>query len=180
MTITTVGLLVSPDHDPIETARWYVAFTTAVADATATAVAEETALARAARDADDDDQVDESEDSKVDDLVQRWVAFKPHNAERLRAAVKGLRALGYELRLSEPRSSGAGSRTYLRALRTDGANCGYLNSTSFSFVGAAMLVENKSGIKGSGVQPGRYPHINWKFSGSVEIVINVAQGFLAM
>jgi hypothetical protein len=170
MTATTVGLLVSPEHDPIETARWYVAFMAAVA--------EETAQARAARNADDDDdddQVDESEDSKVDDLVKRWVAFKPSNSEMLRAAVKGLRALGYELRLSEPRSSGAGSRTYLRALRADGANCGYINSTSFSFVGAATLVENKPDIK-----PGRYPYIPWSVSGSVEIVINVAHDFLAM
>lgn len=161
-----VGLMLSTDSDPAETARWVTAFNKAMA--------EEAQQERAARDANDEVEVEHAADGAVDELVQRWVNYKPNNAENIRAAVKSLRAFGYTLALSEPRSSAAGSRTYLRALRPDGLNIGYLNSTSFAFVGAAALVQDAPGI-----HPGRYPYIPWSEPGSIELVVNIANQFLA-
>lgn len=164
-----LGLMVSPDTDPTQAARWVVQFSAALE--------EEMAAARAARNADVDLDVDDStdtEDADVDKLVKRWVNHKPQNSEQIRSVVKALRHLGYALKVSEPRSSGAGSRTYLRALRGDGANVGYMNSTSFSFVGASEMAKGERHVQDSA----RYPYIKWAAPGAIETVVNIAHRFL--
>ncbi len=134
--------------------------------------AEEAEEVRAARNADAGDDADRAvtPDDAVDELVKRWVNYKPKNEASIRAVVDGLRRMGYELALSEPRTSGAGSRTYLRALRRDGMNAGYMNSTRFSLVGAASLVEDDAEP-----QPA---YIAWAEADSVQTVLEAARQFL--
>jgi len=168
MLATHLGLTVSPDMDPVATARWVVEFHDALA--------EDQARSAAARDADGDEPetAEGTGDEAVDALVDRWVKYRPANAAQVRAAIKALRALGYQLVLSDPRV-GDTSRTYLRALRPgNGANAGYLNSTSFTFIGTKTLIKGEQGV----TEGGRYPYISWDTPGAAETVANVAMEFL--
>ena len=165
-----VRLHATTQDDPVEAAQWVVAFNTALR--------EEHAAAQAARSADDDPAADQSgsgsptNDDGVAELVGRWIDFRPGNADRLRAAVAGLRDLGYTLALSEPRT-GTGNRTYVRALRPDGANAGYMNSTSFTFVGSSAIATVEPNVG-----DGRYPYIAWTTDNAVQTVLKVAKTFL--
>lgn len=48
-----------------------------------------------------------------------------------------------------------------------------MNSSSFSFVGASTLANNRPGV-----QSARYPYLPWTADGSVQTVLEVAKQFL--
>jgi hypothetical protein len=160
----TLNLLVTvtPDSDPAITAKFAYDVET---------------MYRAMHDTrpDEPDDDDVVLDVGVEDLTRRWISFAPSNAEAIRAVMRALAGLGYTLALPASRSGG-GARTYLRALRPDGANLGYANSASFTFVGSAGIAEGRPGVE-SGDEH-RYPVVRWSTPGAVERVLDIALDYL--
>ena len=166
MKLTPPVLLVDPSTDPIACAKWTVAYLTEVQNLLA--------------DADDIEQAtqSESEDAPVTDgvteLLSRWIKFAPMNAEVLQTLHAALPGLGFTLKLSESRGE-AGPRTYVRVLRADGKSAGYLNATSFTFVGARhdAVVQEDDRVQ----RDGRYPYLPLSVGNARDLILDVAERF---
>jgi len=166
MTLAPPALLVDPTSDPIASAQWTVAYLTEVENLLADANDVEDAPGSETDHAPQTDAVTE--------LVSHWIKFAPMNGSTLQTLHAKLPALGFTLKLSEPRGE-AGPRTYVRVLRADGRSAGYLNATSFTFVGArhdAVVKEDARVIRG-----GRYPYLSLSVGSAVDLILDVAAGF---
>lgn len=110
-----------------------------------------------------------SDAARVEKLVQRWVSYAPANEARIRAVLDGLRGLGYAVTPAESRSGGS-DQTYVRVLRPDGRNVGYMNSSSFVFLGKATR---------SIVAESETRRYSWSEPDSVDVVLHIAGRLIA-
>jgi hypothetical protein len=81
--------------------------------------------------------------------------------------------------LEEPvaRSAKSGARTYMRVLRADGVNAGFLNSSTFTYVRSrAALPAHSELVKASG----RYPSTDLNSAAAVDFVAHVVSEFSRM
>jgi len=166
MTLTPPVLLVDPTSDPIASAQWTVAYLTEVENLLADANDVEDAAGSKA------DHVPETD--AVTELLSRWIKFAPMNASTLQTLHAKLPELGFTLKLSESRGE-AGPRTYVRVLRADGKSAGYLNATSFMFVGARhdAVVKEDDRVK----RDGRYPYLSLSVGSAGDLILDVVERF---
>lgn len=166
MNLTSPVLLVDPTTDPIVSAQWTVAYLTQVENLLADATDVEDATASEVEPAPETDGVTQ--------LVNRWIKFAPMNAGTLQTLHAKLPELGFTLKLSESRRE-TGPRTYMRVLRSDGKSAGYLNATSFTFVGArhdAVVKEDDRVERG-----GRYPYLPLSAGSARDLILDVVGRF---
>jgi len=115
-------------------------------------------------------------------LTARWYAFAPHQRGRLGGIVDRLQERGYRLEPSVDRQTGEpGARSYARVLRADGANLGYLKTTSMEFVGPrdqpAVADEPTIVRANANGAPLRYPRLDITSNDAVPVLLRVANAF---
>lgn len=110
-------------------------------------------------------------------MMRRWDGFNPANAEFRHVLIGKLQTLGYSLVEPVARSSKSGSRTYMRVLREDGVNAGFLNSSTFTFVRARAALPQASEFLNAS---GRYPSTDVNSLEAVNFIDRVVTQFRSM
>lgn len=109
-------------------------------------------------------------------LLARWDSFNPQDAPWRRELISRLQAQGYTITPPTTRGGGGASeRTYLKVVRSDGANAGFLNSSSFTFVRSRLELPSVAPVPVKRV--GKYPGVEVSSAEAVEFVASVAAAF---